>query len=76
MLMWFILPCLCGLGYSDVWSMCKGSKQHLFQGIHHNTSLQVQESQDWQAYQETILKTLTSGGSISRGRSLIGKGVV
>ena len=76
MLTWFILPCLCGLGYSDVWLMCKVSKQHLFQGIHQNMSLQVQESQDQQAYQETILKTLTSGGSISGGRSLVGERVV
>ena len=56
--------------------MRKESKQHLFQGVHRNTSLQVQESQDQQAYQETILKTLTSGGSISSGRSLVGEQIV
>ena len=56
--------------------MRKGSKQHLFPGVHQNTSLQVQESRDRQAYQETILKTLASGGSISRGGSMVGEWIV
>ena len=46
--------------------MCTVSKQHLLKIEQHCTSLHIQESQDRQAYRETLLKIrIGDGGSYS-----------